>query len=269
MASCILSYFDRIVLRGLSYPSHPSALCPAGFSAWARRLRMAEHIDGHAMFKPSPGPGLHALVSGASSGDSKAGSDSASVSKEATWGSGGDQSAVEGLVAKAQEGDVASFAALYEQFFDPVFRYVSFRTGNRMDAEDITGDVFIRMVGSISSFRWQGHRFSSWLFRIAHNLVVDYFRARARKATVPLEAAAVVPQSSAADPETHTQINLMMEHVYGAMESLTAWQREVISLRFAAGLSVAETAQAVGKKENAVKALQHAGLKKLKLLLAE
>ena len=174
---------------------------------------------------------------------------------------------LEELVRKAQKGDASSFAALYQHFADQIYRYVSFKTGSPTEAEDITGDVFVRMLESIHSFKWQGYPFSSWLFRIAHNLVVDYFRKKGRSKNVLLEEATATTGSSSSDLESHAELNLSMREVHGAMEGLTNLQREVISLRFAAGLSVAETARAVGKKENAVKALQHAGLKKLRRIL--
>ena len=181
---------------------------------------------------------------------------------------GGDaQVAVEELVRKGQEGDAASFAALYERFFDQIFRYVSFKSGNSPEAEDITGDVFVKMLESIHSFRWQGHPFSSWLFRIAHNQVVDHFRRKGRKKTVPLETAVATVGVSSWDLDAYVNLNLTMQEVHKAMEGLTSLQREVISLRFAGGLSLSETARAVGRKENAVKALQHAGLKKLRAML--
>ena len=174
---------------------------------------------------------------------------------------------VEKLVRKAQKGDAASFASLYEHFSDQIFRYVSFKTGSPAEAEDITGDVFVRMLSSIHSFKWQGHPYSSWLFRIAHNLVVDYFRKKGRSKTVPIEEASATTGVSSSDLVSHVELNLSMREVRGAMEGLTDLQREVISLRFAGGLSISETARAVGKKENAVKALQHAGLKKLRRIL--
>lgn len=175
---------------------------------------------------------------------------------------------VNGLVINAQQGNASAFAALYEHFFDQIFRYVSFKIGNSLEAEDLTGEVFIRMLESIKSFKPKGHPFSSWLFRIAHNLVVDYFRRMGKRKTVVLD---VVESTAGHDPtgdiDRHVDQGMVMEEVYKAMGGLTNLQKEVISLRFAAGLSVAETARAVGKNDNAVKALQHAGLNKLRKLL--
>ena len=171
------------------------------------------------------------------------------------------------LVRMAQEGDTSSFGELYERFFDQIFRYVSFKTGSPSEAEDITGEVFVRMLESIHKFKWQGHPFSSWLFRIAHNLVVDHFRRKGKRNVVSLDNATINVEAVAVDVDSHIDTEMSMDEVRKAMVGLTVLQKEVISLRFAAGLSVAETAEAVGKKENAVKALQHAGLKKLRRFL--
>ncbi|MCH8825869.1 MAG: sigma-70 family RNA polymerase sigma factor [Chloroflexi bacterium] len=171
------------------------------------------------------------------------------------------------LVRMAQEGDTSSFGELYERFFDQIYRYVSFKTGSPSEAEDITGEVFVRMLESIHKFKWQGHPFSSWLFRIAHNLVVDHFRRKGKRNVVSLDNTTINVEAVAVDVDSHIDTEMSMDEVRKAMVGLTVLQKEVISLRFAAGLSVAETAEAVGKKENAVKALQHAGLKKLRRFL--
>ena len=180
-----------------------------------------------------------------------------------------EQAAIERLVEDAQKGDSAALAALYERFFDRIYRSVSFKSGSGAAAEDITGDVFVKMLESIHSFKWQGHPFSSWLFRIAHNLVVDYFRRAARKKTVPLDAAAATIGTTTEDIDRVVETNLTMSEVRVAMQGLTSLQQEVLSLRFAGGLSVSETAGALGKNDNAVKALQHVGLKKLRAILAQ
>ena len=188
----------------------------------------------------------------------------------ATMRVGADEQAnIEKLVKDAQKGDAAALADLYERFFDRIYRYVSFKSGSRDEAEDITGDVFVKMLESIHSFKWQGHPFSSWLFRIAHNLIVDYFRRAARKKTVPLEAAAATVGTTPDDINRVVETNLTMAEIRVTMQGLTSLQQEVISLRFAGGLSVSETATALGKNDNAVKALQHVGLKKLRTILAQ
>ena len=177
------------------------------------------------------------------------------------------QTDVSALVREAQQGGAAAFSALYEHYYDSIFRYVSFRTGNTTEAEDITAEVFVRMIESIHRFKWKGYPFSSWLFRIAHNLVVDFYRKKGRRRMVSLENAPPIMEEGVVDADARMDLELTMGDVRRAMEDLTDLQREAITLRFAAGLSVAETAKAMGKKDNAVKALQHAGLKKLRRAL--
>lgn len=177
------------------------------------------------------------------------------------------QDNVAALVKQAQAGGSAAFSALYEHYYDSIYRYVSFRTGSFADAEDITAEVFVRMIESIHRFKWKGYPFSSWLFRIAHNLVVDFYRKKGRRNTVPLDDAPQIVDATSFDADARMDIELSMGDVRRAMVNLTDLQREAITLRFAAGLSVAETARAMGKKDNAVKALQHAGLKKLRRTL--
>ena len=171
------------------------------------------------------------------------------------------------LVTGAQMADTESLAALYEQFYDRIFRYLSFKTGNVIDAEDLCEEVFLRMLESISAFKWKGVPFSSWLFRIAHNLIVDYFRKKGRKKQKPLQDAERTIDTASKDIDQEIDNKLSIQVVHKAMNELTKLQREVISLRFAGELSIAETAIAIGKKENAVKALQHAGIRNLRRTL--
>ncbi len=174
---------------------------------------------------------------------------------------------VKALVDGAQKGDQASFAALYEHFFDRIYRYVNFKLRDPVEAEDVTGEVFLKMLESIHSFKWQGFPFSSWLFRIAHNLVVDHFRRKGKRPTVYIDEVSQSVGAYSWDVDGFIDRKLTLGEVYGAMSGLTDLQREVITLRFAGELSLAETAEVVGRKANAVKALQHAGLKKLRSLI--
>jgi RNA polymerase sigma-70 factor (ECF subfamily) len=88
---------------------------------------------------------------------------------------------------QAQQGNTEAFARLYEWYFDKIYRYVTMKTRNETEAEDITQQVFMKMLHSISSYKPQGVPFSSWLYRIAHNQVVDFLRQQNKKATVDIE----------------------------------------------------------------------------------
>ena len=174
---------------------------------------------------------------------------------------------VEELVRRAQQGENEAFAGLYEAYYDKIFRYAMFKTGDTIEAEDLTEEVFLRMLESINSFKWQGYPFTSWLFRIAHNLVVDYYRKKGRQKRASLDDAMRITGADDIDVDRQMDIEISIREVSEAMSGLTRLQQEVLSLRFAGGLSVAETAEAMGKKQNAVKALQHAAIKRLRTIL--
>ena len=170
----------------------------------------------------------------------------------------------QGLVQRAQRGDKEAFAQLYEVHFDKIYRYAILRVGNKAEAEDMTQQVFVKAFESINSFRWKGIPFSAWLYRIAHNLVVDHIRREKKRPTVPLEESLVVGNS---EPHTEVERKLDIERMVSATRQLTEAQREVISLRFAAGLPITEVAKTMGKSEGAVKALQHSAIAALRRIL--
>jgi RNA polymerase sigma-70 factor (ECF subfamily) len=171
----------------------------------------------------------------------------------------------ESLVRRAQQRDQVALTQLYEENFDKIYRYIVLKIGDRTEAEDMTQQVFLNALKSISSFKWKGMPFSAWLFRIARNQVIDHVRKRSRKITVPLDESLV---SGGSDPVQVTERKLEIEELALATKKLTKAQQEVISLRFAGELSVAEVARAMGKSEGAVKALQHSAIVALRKVLS-
>ena len=171
----------------------------------------------------------------------------------------------ESLVRRAQEHDQEAFAQLYEANFDRIYRYVAIRIGDETEAEDVTQQVFINVLKSISSFRWKGVPFSAWLFRIAHNQVVDYLRKKTKRATVYLDEP---PASHDSNPQLAVERKLDIEQLVSATRHLTEAQREVISLRFAGELPTAQVAKVMGKSQGAVKALQHSAIVALRKALS-
>jgi RNA polymerase sigma-70 factor (ECF subfamily) len=163
----------------------------------------------------------------------------------------------ESLVRRAQNNDQEAFAQLYEEHFDKIYRYLALRVGNEMEAEDMTQQVFLNALQSISSFRWKGVPFSAWLFRIAHNQAVDHLRKAKKRASVPLDESLVTNGDS---PHSAVERKMDIEQLLRATKRLTEAQREVISLRFSSELSIAQVARIMGKSEGAVKALQHSAI---------
>jgi len=172
----------------------------------------------------------------------------------------------ESLVRRAQQNDQQALSRLYEEYFERVYRYVAVRVRSRLDAEDITSQVFIKVVQSLPSYKLRGAPFSAWLFRIARNQVIDHIR----KHSVKSETACIAPAAtSQEDPTKLVELNMAVDEVVQALALLTEAQREVIELRFAAELSIAETAKIMGKSEGAVKALQYSALVALRKHLAD
>jgi RNA polymerase sigma-70 factor (ECF subfamily) len=170
----------------------------------------------------------------------------------------------ESLVRRAQKNDQEAFAQLYEEHFDKIYRYLALRIGNEMEAEDMTQQVFLNALQSISSFRWKGVPFSAWLFRIAHNQAVDHLRKKKKRASVPLDESLM--SSNDAPPAT-TERKMDIEELLRATKRLTEAQREVISLRFSSELSIAQVAKIMGKSQGAVKALQHSAIVALRRVM--
>lgn len=171
----------------------------------------------------------------------------------------------ESLVRRAQQRDHEALTQLYEANFDKIYRYVAVKIGDRVEAEDITQQVFLNAIESISRFKWRGTSFSTWLYRIAHNQIVDYLRRKSKRPMVPLEKAVT---RSSADPTEVAELNVDIAQLAEATKKLTKAQREVISLRFASGLSIAEVAEIMGKSQGAIKALQHSAIVSLRKILA-
>ncbi len=181
------------------------------------------------------------------------------------WHGGGSSlDSQEQLVVGARSGDLTGFAEIYEQYFDKVFRYAYARIGHRAEAEDLAGDVFLKALQAIGSYKPGGAPFSTWLFKIAHNLVVDLLRRRSRRPTEELDEG--IPLSTP-PPDDEVATQMTVEDIRKAMVGITDAQQRVISLRFAGGLSIAETAEVLRKKEGAIKALQHSAIQSLRKIL--
>jgi RNA polymerase sigma-70 factor, ECF subfamily len=156
-------------------------------------------------------------------------------------------------------------AGLYEQYYDRVLRYIVSRVGNRDTAEDLAGDVFVRAVESFGSFKDKGVPVQAWLFRIAHNLVVDHYRRSSYRRSTPIDDAMEI--AGPADPEAEVELSITMEQVRAMMEKLNPAQQEVIALRFMAGLSAEEAGSVMGRTAGAIRELQRTALKALRSLL--
>ncbi len=169
------------------------------------------------------------------------------------------------VVDSAKGGDQGALARLYEHYLPRVYRYVAARLGAGEDAEDVTQEVFLRVVDGLERFSWRSAPFAAWVFRIAHNEVVSHVRRRKVRGGVTALHEGI--PDLGADHVAATEIRQELAMVRAAAEHLPEAQRQVIALRFGAGLSVAETARTLNKSENNVKVLQHKAIAKLQKMV--
>src|SRR5918911_1013640 len=165
------------------------------------------------------------------------------------------------LVERGQAGDREALEELYLHHFDRIYSYLHMSVGNRHDAEDLTMKTFLRMLESINRFRWQSVPFSAWLFRIAHNLAMDHFRAARR--WQPEEEVPEPEDRQEASAEDAAMESIGQASMLELIDSLSPDQRDVLTLKFVFNFSNGETASILGKTEGAVKSLQHRALASL------
>lgn len=162
------------------------------------------------------------------------------------------------VVEAARNGDAGALAAVCEKLYPRIFRYLTHKVNDPRDAEDLAGEVFVRMLEAIPG---QTGNFEAWLFRIAGNVLTDHYRKRAvRSDTVGL------PEEIAGgdDPAAATERKLDGERLKQGMRELTEEQKEVVILRFIMGYEHGEVADMMGRSAGAIRALQFRALSALK-----
>ncbi len=170
------------------------------------------------------------------------------------------------IVKRVQDGEPEAFGELYDQYVDMVFRYVHFRVGTRTQAEDLTSETFVRALRRISSVKWQGRDFGAWLITISRNLIADHYKSARYR--LEITTADMLDADQAQDgPENDVLDAMTSASLIDAVKQLNSEQQECIVLRFLQGLSVSETAQAMGKNDGAIKALQYRAVRTLGRLL--
>lgn len=169
------------------------------------------------------------------------------------------------LIRSAVQGNSSAFGSLYDHYQPMIYRFIAVKVGRREEAEDLTHQVFMSAWQNVKSYEHRGHPFSSWLYQIARNQIVDHYRAKRNETSID----AIDPESFAvmATAEFALPAKLEMETVRRAMQKLKADYQDVIIMRFIEDLSLKETADALKKSEGAVKLMQHRAMRELKKLL--
>jgi len=171
------------------------------------------------------------------------------------------------LIARAKE-DPEAFGILYQRYVAQIYRYLYYRTGNREDAEDLTARTFYRALRRFPHYVDRGAPFTAWLYRIAHNVVVNWLRDRRRRPVVALETVTVSIEEEK-DPHAVAEASEEKEILLQAVRRLPADRQELLILKFVEGMSNAEIAQVMGRSEGAIKALYHRTLVALREELAQ
>ena len=183
---------------------------------------------------------------------------SGNESQTATKQASADRDHIRRLVERGQQGDRDALEELYLIHFDRIYSYLHMSVGNRHDAEDLTTQTFLKMLESIGKFRFRAAPFSAWLFRIAHNLAMDHFRASRR---IQLEEEVPEPVGDAeVSAEDEAMHSIGKQSMLELIDELSPEQRQVLTLKFVFNFGNSEVATILGKTEGAVKSLQHRAL---------
>jgi RNA polymerase sigma-70 factor, ECF subfamily len=172
-----------------------------------------------------------------------------------------DDETLDRLVAEAQRGNPEAFGRIFDAYVGPIHRFIASRVNRPSDAEDLTQLVFVKALEALPRYEARGIPFGGWLFRLARNAIIDQVRTRRDHLSL---VAAVTRETEDAGPEAMAALRDDLERVARALIELTDDQREVIELRFFAGLSVHETADAMGRQDGTVRGLQFRALAALR-----
>jgi len=164
----------------------------------------------------------------------------------------------EELVRRAVRGDAEAFGDLYVRYLDDIYRYIFYKVRDERRAEDLTERVFIKAWEAIEGYELRGYPLSSWLYRIAHNAVVDHYRSSREEES--LDAVAFTLADKSPGPEQTVIERREVSRLLEAIAELSEEKQRLIILRFVEGLSHAQAAQILGKSEGACRVIQHRAL---------
>jgi RNA polymerase sigma-70 factor (ECF subfamily) len=172
------------------------------------------------------------------------------------------------LVELARTGDSEAFGMLYDHYQGSVYRFLFYRTRSSTLAEDLTSETFFRALRNMQNFRWQGKDFGAWLMTIARNLATDHFKAGRTRLELTTEDMGLHDDATEG-PEHSVLASLTNELLLKALTELPSEQKDCLIMRFLQGMSIAETAEVLGRSEGAVKQLQLRGVRNLAKLMPE
>jgi len=170
---------------------------------------------------------------------------------------------IDGLVQKAQNEDIDSFSLLYDELLDPVYKFCFFRVPTRELAEDITSDVFLTVWNKLDTYsKNSGVKFKSWVFRIAQNKIIDFFRKN--KDTLELKEEIFVEDKLSKAEFNKVENDFLKIRLQKALNSIAYTQSQSLILKYFSQLDNSEIAEIMEKSETAIRILQSRGLKNLR-----
>lgn len=171
------------------------------------------------------------------------------------------------IIRRAKKGEPALFGDLYDHYLPQIYRYVFLKVGNKQETEDLTHEVFLSAWQNLKDYRSQGFPFSTWLYQIAHNRVIDYYRTRKSHSSLDEIDENFVKLASTVEKDLDLAIDLAK--VRSAIHKLKDDQQDVIVMRFVEEMSHREIAEVMGRSEGAVRLIQHRALTFLKEMLEQ
>ena len=162
------------------------------------------------------------------------------------------------FIQRSKIGTPDSFMEIYEHFYPSVYRYIFIRISDRDCAEDLTAEVFVRLIAKFDTYIQRDRPLIAWLYTIAHNLVIDHYRSINQLNTISFSDD--LTSGPSGHPEKLTEEQLSQECLAKSLQYLTEDQRQVILLRFIDEREIAEIAAILGKNERAIRSLQHRAL---------
>jgi len=171
------------------------------------------------------------------------------------------------LVARAKEGEAEAFGLLYDFYMPRIYRFVLFKVSQREEAEDLTHQTFLKAWENIERYESRGHPFSSWLYRIAKNTVIDSYRKSSPQLSIENISSDLLIEESTSERDVESKLE--WDKLLVGIRELSEVEQDVLIMRFVDDLTHKEVAKAIGKSEGATKVIQHRALKNLKKTLEQ
>ncbi len=170
------------------------------------------------------------------------------------------------LIENAIRGRASAFGSLYDYYQPKIYRFVLIKVGRREDAEDLTHQVFLSAFQNIKNYKDLGYPFSSWLYKIARNQVIDFYRTRKQEASLEK----IDPEYFVVPATAHlvAEERMEMNRVQDGIKKLKPEYQDVVIMRFVEDMSIKDVAKTLDKSEGAIKLLQHRAIKELKKILS-